>query len=158
MKGKGILDEIEKIVDEVWDVEKKQINIRVDNEKKKMDMWMDAAIERQMKIHHDEYKNEYLQEVQRRRLWDTPMLSTSYGGNPRRSPSTLRHKCSECGVNMKVVYIEERIDFSEWRAYDSGRFPPLERVKHDRFYCPRCRQQIHVVGKVIEITVEMTVN
>jgi len=152
MKSKGFLDDIEKLVDEVWDSEKKQINTHVDREIKKMDMWYDNVSYRQMKAHHDAYKSEYLQEVDRRR-WKSP-YSEEHGGNPRRSPSTLRHKCDGCGVEIKVVCIEEKIDFNEWRVYDPGSFPPLRR-EHDHFYCPRCRQQINVIGKVIELTVNM---
>lgn len=147
MKSEGFLDDIEKLVDEVWDSEKKQINTHVDREQKKMDMWYDNVSYRQMKAHHDVYKREYLQEVEKRRMWDSPY------GDPRRS-STLRHKCGECGIEMKVVYIEDRIDFS--------RFDPsipatmMERpIKHDYFYCPRCRQQVNVIGKVLELTINM---
>lgn len=147
MSSEGFLDDIEKLVDEVWDSEKKQINTHVDREKKKMEMWYDAEVARQMQSHHEEYKNEYLREAQRRQLWDTPY------GNPRRSPSTLRHKCA-CGVEHKVVYIEERINFNEWKVYDTSSFSSIRR-KQDHFHCPRCRQQINVIGKVIELTVNM---
>ena len=158
MKREGILDEIEKLVDEVWDIEKKQINTHVDREKKKMDMWFDNAVERQMRVRHDEYRNEYLRELQRRQMWDSPMSGT-YGGNPRRSPSTTRHKCGGCGLNMKVVYIEERIDFQRYMSFsDTDRVLNMEKVEYDHFFCPRCRGQIRVVGKVIEITVEMKVS
>ena len=70
-----------------------------------------------------------------------------------------RAEIVDCGVNMKVVYIEERIDFQQYAAYGTtDRVHQMERVQHDQFFCPRCRSQIKVVGKVIEITVEMTVN
>lgn len=156
MKREGILDDIEKIVDDAWDIEKKEINTHVDSEKNKMDMWYDDAVARQMKVHHDEYKREYLQELEKRSMWDST-YSSAYGGNPRTSPSALRHKCGQCGVNIKVVYIEERIDFNSYTAYGrSDRIPVMERVEHDHFYCPRCREQINVIGKVIELTVNMT--
>jgi hypothetical protein len=34
MKSEGFLDDMEKLVDEVWDAEKKQINTHVDSKKK----------------------------------------------------------------------------------------------------------------------------
>ena len=150
MKSKGFLDDIEKLVDEVWDSEEKQINTHVDREKKAMEFWYDKEVSHQIKRRHDEYRREYLSEVERR-MWDSP-YPRGHGRTP--SPSTLRHRCTECGVEIKVVYIEDKIDFNEWRAYDSGRFPPIRR-KHDHFHCPRCRQQINVIGKVIELTVNM---
>lgn len=147
MKSKGFLDDIEKIVDEVWDSEKKQINTHVDREKKKMDIWYDNTIDRKMRYRMEDYRREYLGEVERR-MWDSP-YPRGYGRTP--STSTLRHKCAECGVEIKVVYIEDRIDF--------GRLDPstlAERtIKHDHFHCPRCSRQINVIGKVIELTVNM---
>ena len=65
MKSKGFLDDIEKLVDEVWDSEKKQINTHVDREKKKMDIWYDNAIERKMRYRMEDYRREYLSEWER---------------------------------------------------------------------------------------------
>ena len=78
--------------------------------------------------------------------------SSNYGGNPRKSTTSLRHKCIECGVEIKVVYIEDRIDFNRYNSMD--RIHKME-TKYDHFHCPRCRQQINVIGKVIELTVNM---
>ena len=140
MKSEGFLDEIEKIVDEVWDAEKKQINTHVNSYKKAI---------------AEEYQRDYLGEIERRSMWDTP-YSRDYFTGIVRSVRTLRHKC-DCNTIIEVSYQDDRDEHRAIYSYGdyAGRPVEMRRSEYDNFHCPRCRQQINVVGKIIDIRVNM---
>ena len=153
MKDEGFLDEIEKIVDEVWDSEKKQINTHVDSHEKDFNIWMEKALEHKV----EDYQREYLREIQRRNMWDSPYSRQYMGEFQTRPTRTLKHRC-ECSTNMVVTYLDNREEYRAVNYYgsDAGRPVEMRRQEYDHFHCPRCRQQIRVVGKVLEITIDMT--
>lgn len=140
MKSEGFLDEIEKIVDEVWDAEEKQINTHVNSYEK---------------TQVQEYQREYLREIERRSMWDTP-YSREYMTAPVRPVRTLRHKC-DCNTIIEVSYQDDRDEYRAVYSYGdyAGRPVEMRRSEYDNFHCPRCRQQINVVGKIIDIRVNM---
>jgi len=158
MKSEGFLDEIEKIVDEVWDTEKKQINNHVDSYEKNIGLWEDKVLERIQGQRVQEYQREYLREIQNRTMWDTPYSSTRLHGDfPVRPISTLKHKC-ECSLEIEVSYLDSREEYRAIHYYGSdyaGHPVETRRPEYDHFHCPRCRQQINVIGKIMEIKVNM---
>jgi len=152
MKSEGFLDEIEKIVDEVWDTEKKQINNHVDSYEKNIGLWEDKVLERIQGQRVQEYQREYLREIQNRTMWDTPYSREYMGEFQMNQTGSLRHKC-ECGTHIEIIYEIDREQFDSYRSFD--RMNSMARRNIDHFHCPRCRQHIRVVGKVLEIKVNM---
>jgi len=139
MKSEGFLDEIEKIVDEVWDAEKKQINTHVNSYKKAI---------------AEEYRREYFREIEKRSMWDTP-YSRQYLTIPAKPVRTLRHKC-DCNTIIEVSYQDDRDEYRAVYSYGDFAGRPLKmRLEHDYFYCPICREGIRVAGKIIDVRVNM---
>jgi len=136
MKSEGFLDEIEKIVDEVWDAEKKQINTHVNSYKKAL---------------AEEYRRECFREIEKRSMWDTP-----YSRQPLTAPvRDLRHKCY-CNTITEVSYQDYRDEYRSVYSYgDFAGRPVKMRLKYDYFYCPVCGENIKVAGKIIDIRVNM---
>ena len=156
MKDEGFLDEIEKIVDEVWDQEKKQINNHVDYYEKDFKMWEDKVLERVQGQRVQEYQREYLREIQNRRMWDSPYSRQHMGEFQVKPIRTLRHKC-QCSLEIEVNYHDYRDEYRAIHTYrsDFAGQPMETRRQYDHFHCPRCRQQVRVIGKVLEIKVNM---
>ncbi len=149
MSREGILDEIEKIVDEAWEVEEKGINTHVNEYQKQYIGHFDRMVKEEHHRHAERYKEQYRREIERRARWDSPMPYNHLTGT---SPKTLTHKCDRCQTSVKVVYLQE-----ENHQFNINDAHLIEKtIQVDNFYCPRCRQEIRVVGKILEIRIDMT--
>jgi len=149
MKSEGILDEIEKIVDDAWDVEKKRINTHIDEYREEHKGHFDRMVMDEHRRHAARYRDQYMREIEKRTRWDSP-YSQNFG-EYYSTPTKHRHKCTSCQSEIEVLFIEERHD---WRALTHGR--PIERREINHFYCPKCRSEIRIVGKILEIRINMT--
>jgi hypothetical protein len=136
MKSEGFLDEIEKIVDEVWDVEKKQINTHVNSYKKAV---------------AEEYRREYFREIEKQSMWDKLYLR-----QPLTAPVKIfNHKCY-CNTITEVSCQDDRDEYRSVYSYGGFAGRPVKmRLEYDYFYCPVCGENIKVAGKIIDIRVNM---
>jgi len=151
MKNEGILDDIEKIVDDFSVDNRKQINNSTCHkfsweESFKGELKRENArlSDFQRQFVNEWYYNEHVRHEKRE--YDR-MLRRRYEQSRLRVERT-NHKC-RCGLEIEIYYEARRVDII---SFDDR---AMERYETDWFCCPKCREQIRVVGKLFKISVNL---
>jgi hypothetical protein len=141
MKSKGFLDDIEKIVEDFSKEEKKQINTHINRVDSKINTMWDRMDRQQYTDSLEKFTNDYLQKYIGE--WNTTPTPTSI----RKETIGCR-----CGAVIEISFTQERASAD---PYDWTRRTVEISMERDHFYCPICRLENRIVGKIkgLKVTV-----
>jgi hypothetical protein len=144
MKSKGFLDDIEKLVEDFSKEEKKQINTHINRVNSGINTMWGRMDRQQYTDSLENFRNHYLQ----RYIGEWNTITT---------PTSIRKETigCRCGAVIEISFTQER-ERGIGNTYDWTRRRTVEiSMETDHFYCPICRLENRIVGKIKGLKVKV---